>query len=413
MLARTFGCVRVVYNDFIAERQRLREAGLHRKVPFGQTQALVTAAAKQTEARGWLADVSARVLQQAARDAERAYRNWFASLSGARRGGKVGPPRFRRRSTRQTARFVRGSFRIRGGWANTRAGGGRLYLAKVGWLRVRWSRPLPAEPSSVTVIGNADGTYEVSFVVEAPARVAVAPANPGRIAGIDLGLTDFAAIAYSDGTREKVANPRHYRTAERKLARVQRALSRTQLGSRNRDKARVRVARLHARIAHLRADHARQLIARLIRENQAVVVETLSITGMIRARRMGKSVTDAGWGQFLRWLAESAAEHGRGLVQADRVFASTRICAVCGVNGGAKALHVRVWTCACGARLDRDWNAAANLLMLGLPAPADRLVAARLAETRNACGAEFSLEPDSSGRARRSEAGTRRELAVA
>jgi len=148
-----------------------------------------------------------------------------------------------------------------------------------------------------------DGQRELraSFVVEAPKPQPTTPTRAPRAAGMDVGLTDYAAIVYSDGTREKVPNPRFLRNAERKLARAQKHLSRTQKGSRNRENARREVARLHARVRHLRENHARQLASRLTRENQAVAVETLNITGLGRTR-LAKSIHDAGWGQFIIFL---------------------------------------------------------------------------------------------------------------
>lgn len=315
-------------------------------------------------------------MQQAVRDADLAYRNFFNSLSGKRKGKRVGAPRFKRRGNRQTARFTKqAGFQVR----QTTHEVAHLRVPKVGWVRFVLSRPLPSDPSSVTVIREPDGTFHLSFVVDVPADEPRAPAHPGRAAGLDMGLTDYAAIVYSDGTREKINNPRHLRTSERKLAKAQRALSRKQKGSANRVKARTRVARTHARVCHQRLDHAHQLAARLIRENQAVAVETLSITGMVKTR-LAKSVSDAGWGQFLRVLEEKATEHGRGFAQVPGNFPSSQICAVCGVRDGKKPLHIRAWECACGTLLDRDYNAATNVLAEGH------------SESVKACGREVRLQ---------------------
>lgn len=388
-LARLFGSVRVVFNDVIAERRRAHQAG-EKFLSASQMQTKFVTQAKLTPERAWLAEVSSTPLQQAVRDADLAYRNFFNSLSGKRKGRKVGAPRFKKRGSRQTARFTRqAGFSVR----ETTHGVAHLRIPKVGWVRFALSRPLPSDPSSVTVIHEPDGSYRLSFVVDVPAPKPRAPEHVGRAAGTDLGLTDFAAVVYSDGTREKIENPRHLRAAERRLAKLQRALSRKQRGSQNREKARVRVARAHAKVRHQRLDHAHQTAARLIRENQAVTVETLSITGMVRTR-LAKSVTDAGWGQFLRILEEKAVEHGRDFIQVDQWFPSTQTCAVCGARGDKKPLSVREWECPCGARLDRDYNAATNVL-----------VAAGQAETENACGREIRLQLAG---AHSGEAGTRR-----
>lgn len=202
--ARLFGCVRVVYNDVIAERERVFRAGEGFQSSAELSKALITDAKKAPE-REWLAEVSAVPLQSALRDADQAYRNFFDSVSGRRRGLRIGKPRFKKRSQRQKARFTKNAgFTVK----STTHGVAHVRLPKIGWVRFVLSRELPSEPSSVTLILEPDGTYHVSFVVEV-GEPAPAPEVDGRpVAGIDLGLTDFAAIASSDGAREKIANPR-------------------------------------------------------------------------------------------------------------------------------------------------------------------------------------------------------------
>jgi putative transposase len=364
-LARAFGCARVVYNDALAERQRAYHAG--EKLSDTEVQRRVITLAKSTPERAWLAEVASVVLVQACQDARRAYRNWFDSLSGKRKGRKVGRPRFRTKHGRQAIRLTRNGFALHGR---------RLYLAKVGELRVRWSRELPSVPSSVTIICEPDGRYHASFVVDRDPT----PLPPvARTAGIDLGLISFATIAASDGTIETVANQRHLRTVERRLAHAQRALSRKQKGSANRAKARRRVAVAHRKVRDQRADHHHKLALRLIRENQAVAVEDLAIVGLVRTR-LAKSIHDAGWARFIRLLEEKAAQHGRQVVKTGRWEPTSQTCSECGHRDGPKPLSVRAWSCAvCGTVHDRDANAACNIL-----------VAAGLAETQNACGGSVS-----------------------
>ena len=242
--ARAFGCARVVFNDFLRARDDLYSAGRHKDVPFSETVKDVTTRAKLTVERQWLSEVSNTVLQQSVRDAERSYRNWFDSLSGKRRGRRVGHPRFKsRKQSRQSVRFTRNcGFSVR----ETTHGVGFVRLPKIGHMRFALSRRLPNPPSSVTLTHQPDGRWYVSFVVDVPAPEAT-PA-PERTAGIDAGIgDDLAAITYSDGTREKIANPRHLRSAQRRLAKAGRALSRTQKGSNGRAKARLRLARAHRR----------------------------------------------------------------------------------------------------------------------------------------------------------------------
>jgi putative transposase len=349
-LARAFGCARVVFNDALAVRKAAFEAG-DPYVPDAELSARLTAG-KKTPERAWLAEVSSVALQQALADLNAAYRNFFGSVSGKRKGPKAGPPRFRsRKDSRQSIRFTANSrFRV--------LGNGRLRLPKVGDVAVRWSRPLPSAPSSVTVIRDAAGRFFASFVVEASPEPLP---GTGRECGIDLGLGHFAVL--DDGT--KIASPRFLRRAEKKLKRAQRALSRRQKGSRNREKARAKLARAHARVADARRDFHHKLSTQVIRENQAVTVEDLSVKGLGRTR-LAKSVHDAGWSAFVSMLAYKAELYGRDFRRAGRFEPTSQVCSACGVRDGPKPLHVRTWTCAaCGTVHDRDVNAARNIAALG------------------------------------------------
>jgi putative transposase len=360
-LGRAFGCARVVYNDALAERRRADQAG--ERISDAEVQRRVITLAKRTPERTWLTEVASVALVQACQDARRAHRNWLDSVTGKRRGRAVGRPRFRSKHGRQSMRLTRNGFALRGT---------RLYVAKVGRVRVRWSRELPSVPSGVTVIREPDGRYYASFVVEREPSPLPAVAHT---AGIDLGLVWFATIAASDGTIETLANPRQLRAAEVRLARAQRQLSRKQKGSKNRAKARRRVAVAHRRVRDQRADHHHKLALRLIRENQTIAVEDLAVAGLVRTR-LAKSVHDAGWGTFLRLLEAKAAQHGRQVVKVGRWVPTSQTCSACGHRDGPKPLGVRVWACpGCGTLHDRDGNAARNIL-----------VAAGLAETLNACG---------------------------
>jgi putative transposase len=345
-LARAFGCARVVFNDGLRARQEAHEAG-QPYLTDGDLSARLTAA-KATPERAWLNEVSAVVLQQALADLNAAYRNFFASMKGQRKGRRAGPPKFRfRKDTRQAVRFTRNA------WF-TVLPNGKLRLPKIGDIPVRWSRPLPSEPSSVTVIKDSAGRYFASFVIQAEPG-ALPETEP--VIGIDLGLRHFAVL--SDG--RKIASPQFLRRAEKKLKRAQRALSRKQKGSRNRDKARVTVARAHARVADARRDFHHQLSTALIRDNQAVAVEDLCVTGLARTR-MAKSVHDAGWSAFTGMLAYKARLYGREFRRIGRFEPTSQVCSACGMRDGPKPLHVRAWQCpACGAWLDRDINAAVNV----------------------------------------------------
>ena len=358
-LAKAFGCARVVYNDGLRIRQEAFKAGLP-YIKDADLQKQVITEAKKTPERAWLSEVSSVVLVQSLNDLHKAYRNFFASVTGKRKGPKIAPPKFKsRKDNRQAIRLTRNGFAIRPN--------GRLYVAKVGDIRVRWSRELPAEPSSVTVVKDSAGRYFASFVVEVPGEPL--PETTGEV-GIDLGLTHFAVL--SNG--KKIASPKFLRRAERRLRKAQKALSRKAKDSNNRAKARLRVAKLHAKVADARRDFAHKLSTAIIRENQAVFVEDLNVKGLGRTR-LAKSVHDAGWGQFVAMLEYKAARYGRTFARVNRFAPTSQVCSACGALDGPKPLHVRSWTCKeCGVVHDRDVNAAKNILAAGR------------AERLNACG---------------------------
>ncbi len=349
-LARAFGCARVVFNDGLRLRQQAREQGLP-YVSDGELSRRLITEAKLTPEKAWLGEVSSVVLQQALADLNTAYRNFFASVSGKRKGRKVAPPRFRsRKDNRQAIRFTKNSrFKI--------LDNGRLRLPKIGDLAVRWSRTLPSDPSSVAIIKDAAGRYFASFVVQTTDE-ALPPVESE--VGIDLGLTHFAVM--SDGT--KVAAPKFLRRAARKLKRLQQDLSRKQRGSNRRKKAVVKVARANARVADTRRDWQHKLSTNIVRENQAIYVEDLCVVGLGRTR-LAKSVHDAGWASFTAMLEYKAARYGRTFGRVDRFFPSTRMCSACGRINDKMALDVRAWDCPCGAAHDRDVNAAINVLAAG------------------------------------------------
>lgn len=277
----------------------------------------------------------------------------------------VGAPRFRsRRDNRQAIRFTRNArFAV--------TDGRMLRLPKIGDVKLAWSRDLPSEPSSVTIVKDASGRYFASFVVVTTDEPL--PELDTEV-GIDLGLSTFAVL--SDGT--VIESPRFFRRAERRLRRAQQNLSRKQKGSRNRAKARIEVAKAHARVSDARRDWAHKHSTTLIRENQAIYVEDLCVTGLARTR-LAKSVHDAGWGMFTRMLEEKAARYGRTFHKVDRWFPSSRTCSACGCVDGKKPLSVREWSCPCGIVHDRDRKAAVNILAAGR------------AERLNACGETVSL----------------------
>ena len=372
-LARAFGCARVVWNDALALCQRFYKRG-EKYLGVAELQKRCITQAKQSPERSWLAEVSNVSLVQSVRDLDKALRAWWGCLKGKGRG-KVRAPRFKKRSNGQSMRFTRNAF-----WVD----GHTLRLTKVGSIPIVWSRELPAESSSVTIIKDEAGRYFASFVVEVERPKL--PAD-SKAVGIDLGLASLAVT--SEG--EKIAPPKFLRSTLRRIRRLSRDLSRKVKGSNNRAKARFRLAKAHVQVADQRLDHLHKLSTRLIRENQTVVLEDLNVSGMVKNRKLARAIADAGW-RLLRTLLASKAEiYGREVTIISRWEPTSQTSSACGHRDGKKALSVRAWRCsACGAEHDRDMNAAKNILAAGL------------AERQNACGAEGLTSVLASG----SEAGT-------
>ncbi len=354
MLCRVFGCCRVVFNDALRVRDEAHRAGI--KLSDSEIQRQVITRAKATEERAWLAEVPSVALVQSVNDSRRAWRNFFDSASGKRRGRRVGRPRFKsRKDYRQSFRLTRNGFSVKPN--------GRLFVAKVGEVRVRWSRELPSVPSSVTIIREPDGHFYVSFVVEV---TAVSAPHVDREAGVDVGIFRLATIATSDGVRTDVANPKHLGSKLRKLRRLEREKSRRQKGSANRDKSRRKVAIAHSQVTRARRDHHHKQALALVCENQVIHVEDLNIAGMVKNRRLARAISDAGWGQFLRIIDEKADRYGRTNHRVSRWLASSKTCSACGHRLDDLPLSIRTWTCrGCGVTHDRDYNAANVILAAG------------------------------------------------
>lgn len=367
MLARTFGCARVVFNDAIRCREDARAAG--EKISPAEVQRRVITEAKTRHDRMWLSEVASVALVQSVRDAHRAFSNFFDSAQGKRRGRKIGRPRFKsRKDNRQSFRLTRNGFSLRPN--------ARLYIAKVGDVRVRWSRDLPSEPSSVTIIREPDGHYYASFVVE----VEPTPFPPvEQQAGLDLGITRLATVSDSTGRRADVPNPKHLVRKQRKLVRLEREKARRVKGGTNRAKTRRKIGVQHGKVVRARRDYHHKQALALVRDNQVVHVEDLNIAVMVTNRRLAKAIHDVGWGQFVRLIDEKAELYGRTLHKVSRWLPSSKTCSCCGHVVAAMPLKIRSWHCpACGAVHDRDYNAALNILAAGR------------AERQNACGAPVS-----------------------
>lgn len=344
-LVRTFGCVRYVYNRALAERSRAWTQE-QRRVTQAETDRMLTQW-KRDEETAWLTEPSKGPLQATLRHLQDAYTRFWSKQNGY--------PRFKKKGrSKDSATYFRNCFTYRNG---------QIKLSKQSEpLNIRWSRPLPegADPSSVTVSRDSAGRYHISILVDD--TITTRPPTETNV-GIDAGITTL----YTLSTGEKITNPRHEKKDREKLARAQRQLSKKQKGSKNRDKARRKVARIHARIADRRRDHLHKLSTRLVRENQVIAIEDLSVRNMVKNHSLARAISDASWVQFRTMLEYKADWYGREIIAIDRFYPSSKTCSACGMLQDSMPLNIREWTClGCGEIHDRDVNAAKNILAAGL-----------------------------------------------
>ncbi|PSB15881.1 transposase [Phormidesmis priestleyi ULC007] len=337
-LAQLFGCVRVVWNDALALSKKDKYQG------YNKLSALLTQSKKTVE-REWLKEVSSVPLQQSLKNLDTAYKNYFDSLKGKRKGKKLSSPKFKKRTNSQSATFVKSGFAITGE---------SVYLAKIGYLKPIWSRKLPSDPSSVTVIKDCANRYFLSFVVDVEPVVIDAK---NQSIGIDLGIKTFAVM--SNG--EKAFSP-NYAKLDRKVRRLQKKLARQQKGSNRRHKTRLQIAKLHNQIADTRKDFLHKLSTKIVSENQAIVLEDLNGSGMVKNHKLARSISLQGWREF-RTLCEAKSEkYGREFHVVNRWEPTSQICSDCGFRWGKLDLKIRTVKCLnCGTEHDRDENAAKNI----------------------------------------------------
>ena len=346
-LSKLFGCVRYVYNRMLGEIQEARKmvsvvTGEKYKVPSHFEMNNFLPLWKKDESTSWLNDVCAQALQASLSNLADAYKNAFKH--------KKGFPKFKNKFDVQTAEFSNQMYAVKDNG---------LKLAKIDTLfKVKWHRALPEQNvTACTIIKTCSGKYFASFVVEVPQVVTTGQG----ILGIDAGLTHLFTL--SNG--EEIKNPKHYVKAQKRLAHLQRKHCKKKKGSNNREKARLKVARLHEHTANQRKDYLHKLSTNLVRENQAICVENLKVANMVKVPSLAKHVSDAGWGMFKEML-KYKANAGCKLYLADPFYPSTQLCSCCGKKPEVKiALGVKKWTCLyCGTLHQRDDNAAKNLCSL-------------------------------------------------
>jgi putative transposase len=343
-LAQLFGCVRVVWNDALALCKSSD------KLPnYNQLSALLTGA-KKTEERAWLNDVSCVPLQQVLRHWATAYKNFFNSLQKKRKGVKVGVPQFKKKTHKQSAEFTKSAFSIKNS---------QVYLAKIGNVSPIWSRKLPSEPSSVTVIKDCANRYFLSFVVDIK-PINLTPINLSI--GLDLGLKTFAV--FSDGTQVKSPDSS---AAERKISQLQRQLARQQKDSKRRNKTRLKIAKLQNKIADTRSDFLHKLSTKVVKENQLIVLEDLNVSGMVKNRRLARAINRQGWYQFRVFCSAKSDKFSREFRVISRWEPTSQVCSECGYEWGKLDLSIRSVVCLnCSTQHERDENAAKNIKKVGI-----------------------------------------------
>ena len=336
ILARTFGCCRFVYNW--ALRQRSDAFFQHGERLYYHQLAVLLTDLKKQEASAWLSEVSSVPLQQALRHLDSAFRNFLE--------GRAEYPTFKKKHGVQSASYA-----------------SNLTLAKMETpLDIHWSRPLSkgCKPTTITISKDCAHRYFVSLLVEEDIKHL--PVINKQI-GLDLGLKSM--VITSDG--HTYGNPQFFARDEKKLAQAQRRHAKKKKGSKNRRRAQLQVARIHARIADRRRDYQQKLSTKIIRENQVICVESLSVKNMLQNHTLAKAISDVGWSELVRQLEYKAKWYGRVLVKIDKFYPSSKRCCACGHILESLPLAIRLWTCSeCGAVHDRDLNAAKNVLAAGL-----------------------------------------------
>jgi putative transposase len=339
-LYRVLNCARNLYNMALAERKYAYQLE-ERKVTLADTEQL----AKRYRATFPYADqMFSQTAQSVVKQVDLAYQAFFRRVKA---GKKAGYPRFKSRN-----RF--NSFEFKQYGSGAKIDGRRLKLYGVGRVRVRWHRPIEGTIKNVRIVHKA-GKWYACFTCEV-ATPEPLPAT-GRVVGIDVGIS--ALITTSDG--EKVANPNYYRAGQKRLRILQRRLARAKRGSKNRRKKLLAVQRQHEHVASQRRDYLNKLAYALTQHYDGIAVEDLRISNMVRNRRLSKSILDSGWGYFKERLTHKAASAGRELVFVDPAYTS-KCCSGCGAIFEHLTLSDRWVNCDCGLSMDRDHNAALNIL---------------------------------------------------
>lgn len=347
LIQKTFGCVRFVYNYFLADRKEAYETSKETRTMFQQNKAL-TALKQEHE---WLQEPDKNALQYALRELDVAYKNFYRNVKN---GAAPGYPQFKskkndRKSYSTTA--CRGS---------TRIDGEKIRFPKLGPVKAKIHRTIPDRHRiiSATISQSASGKYFASLLTEYEFTPPEVHATPDRSLGLDYSSPHF----YVDSENQTADMPHFYREAEKKLAREQRKLSKMVKGSNNWKKQKIRVARVHEKVRNQRTDWQQKQSTILADQYDMIAVEGIDYKNMAQGLHLAKSTNDNGFGQFRGFLNYKMDERGKKLVEVDKWFSSSKTCRFCGAVNKGLGLKDREWDCpACGAHIERDLNAAINI----------------------------------------------------